>query len=943
MNTFIGETVAKLYKLYGEDISTLNLILPSSRARLFFNSELAKLINERPIWQPEFYSIDSLTEKLSGLKSAERFRLITELYRVYSKYHKESFDKFYLWGEVLLGDFDSVDKYMIDAKKLFVNANDLKKIENAFDFLTEEQAEVVGRFWSVFKYNTKDSYHKNRFLELWNTLYVIYSEFRENLIKDGVGYSGLIYRKAVEKVESGDVDGGLIGKESIFAAIGFNALTICEQKIFRYLSDNFKTHFFWDYDNYFLLDSRQEAGHFIRENIKLFPESNNDISRDNFIDKKEISIINAPSKITENKCIWDILERLQSESITGKLGKETAIVLTDESMLIPTLYSIPNSVEHFNITSGYDISLSAAYTLFENLISLQRNVKQDKFYYRDVINILNHPHICCGYSLNEGIAVEIFIGRVIENSQLYIGTDQLCVLFEDAEKCFKIVGGYNSLSAYLIELFTLAIEGNSERQNREFLSAIKETITTTTISVENSKIELSNSIFISLLRKHICQRRISFSGEPLLGVQVMGILESRNLDFENVIILSLDDNNFPGKKVGKSFIPYALRSGYGLPTPYHTEAMYSYYFYRLISRAKRVFLTYCSKSLDTSLSEPSRYISQLRIESPHRASIEERVLSLSINITQKDENDQVKDDDVMRVLNLYLSGKRRLSASALYKYLECPYQFYLRYIEDLKSPLEVHEELDASTFGNVVHNSLEEIYSRLLNAVEPILLLKKIEVREIKDIAVRHLSLLIKVPSDQFSSSHILKLAHITKYIKNVIDYDIANPNFKLRDVERSFSGSIRFPYLGGEASVLFNGRVDRVDELTERSRKVIDYKTSGKKNSVKSIEDIFSADIADRNIAIMQSLLYCSILEELDGYEYTPAVYSVPNMVDVDYDYKLKIDGSAVDSFSMVKDSFNDKLKSLLSEIFSPELTFKRSPQPKRCSYCDYKSICGY
>lgn len=944
MESFIKDTIDKLYNIYGNNISDVKILLPSSRARLFFNQELASKLKDKPIWQPNFFSVDSLTKKVTSLSITTPFRLVVELYSVYSKYHNETFDKFYYWGDMLVRDFDTIDNYMVDAKQLFVNINDLKVIDNHFDFLDEQQKEMVLKFWSVFSLKTENSKHQKSFLTIWNTLLPIYTEYKELLRKNNIGYKGMIYREAVEKLDAG-FNEELFDADSVFVFIGFNALSKSEKKIFKHLQDKYTTHFFWDYDSYYINDKRQEAGVFVRSNISMFGDECTDLNHDNFVKPKEITIINSPSVSLECKYVWTFLEELQKKGY--KLGRETAIVLTNEDMLLPVMYSIPESIDKFNVTSGFSISQTSAYSFLEYLIALQNNKKNEpnvatSFYYKDVMAIFNHPYFNMLLdSASRGIVMNRSVS-IKKEALIYVSQDKL----SEVELCrtlFKDISTSKDMSSYIVDIFTFILSklpnNESRKERREFISSIITTIETTQNTIDNCEVNVSIGIFLSLLRKHISSESISFMGEPLLGVQVMGILETRNIDFENVLILSVNEDNFPGINAGKSFIPNSLRWGYELPTPYHSEAMYSYYFYRLIQRAKRIHITYCSKSEGMTSGEPSRYIHQLKLESPHKSTIIERSLSLSVSIEKNELPFGEKTPEVMAQLEDYFTGKKKLSASSLYKYIRCPYSFYLRYVKNIKESKVISEVIEATDFGQFVHHSLEKIYVDVIDKNKELKSeLKKIDDNTIKDIAIEFISEISKMDKEEFTGQAYTLLNFVCQYVRNVINYDIKNCDFRHHGHEVEIENSFKIVIDGVEKNVYFRGFIDRIDILNSGLYRFIDYKTGAENLEIASIESLFDITEKKSSIAIMQILLYGVLAK----HDIKPALYFTRSMNKPKYDPTIIIGKVPLNCFSQVEEQYKEMLSYKLTELFDSSTSFTCTPEVSTCEYCDYRVICN-
>lgn len=919
MRSFIQESVSYLYNKYGNEISNKKIVLPSKRASLFFNLELSRLIENRPIWQPKFYSIDNLFTELSGAVTAERLKLLVVLYNAYTKFHKESFDQFYYWGEMLLSDFDTIDNYMVDARLLFENSADIKDIELQFDYISEEDAQEISRFWTHFN-QTKNSEEKEYFFNIWKSLYPIYCDFKQRLASEGIGYRGMICREMAEKLSSGEQK---IENSSDYVIVGFNALSNTEKILFDSLP---QSEFLWDSDDSYLNNKNSEAGLFLRQNITRYGESNISTNRDNFRKQKDITIVKSPSASMECKYVWEFLTQCAADG--RKLGSETAIVLTDESLLLPVLYSIPPFIEHFNVTAGYDLRLTQAYSLTESLISLQVNYKDNAFYYKDVDNILSNPLIA---NLIESLS--------LSDKEIYFPT----LVLQNGPfttRLFTKMKGWEAISDYLLFLFNAILRTLSDQtpQAKEAIFRAFNTVASLKALIGTLNIELSDHIFFSLLRKHLGSERISFEGEPLLGIQIMGILESRTLDFENVLILSVGEENFPSKSMGASFIPSNLRHGYGLPTNIYHQSIYSYYFYRLIQRAKRVDISYISMSNDLSSGEPSRYIHQLLYANEHHI----KQLELSLNLTTSDvgESTMPKNKKSTRYLEGIIKSINSLSASSLYNYIECPMRFYYTNIEKLKDEDEQREkELDAIESGNALHYSLEKIYKPLEKITHSQLIgcLKKIKTEDIVEIVDGELKIILGTDNFDANVKHSRK--SIVYYISTIIKYDLSRTdNFTIECIEEELNETL----IIGDKKVRFTGRIDRVDKLPSGLYMIIDYK-SGKGSVINSISSLFNTNEEFNNKAAMQAILYSLLYASKYSVETIPALYYVREMNKKDFSPLLALDRKTkLYRLSDVKEEYMLEITTKITELLDFGTPFYKCDSESKCKYCNFRDLCS-
>ena len=516
MESFLGEVAADLYARYGEELSQRAVLFPSRRARLFFTDALAR-IARRPMWQPSWTTIDELMSEISGLRTGDRLRLITELYGIYSEYHAEPFDKFYFWGDMLLADFDTIDKYRIDAAMLFRNIEEIREIEADISYLTPAQLRIVA-FWSSLGAEADLSEEKRRFLAIWRTLGPVYRRFRERLSELGIAYGGMVQRAAADRLRSGEF---AFATPRRFVVAGFNALSECEKELFRFLSSAAETDFYWDYDSYYKDDPEQEAGMFVRENVVRFPPRA-ELSHDGMSRPKELTSVAAVSNAVQCKYVATILRGLAAG---GRLGKETAVVLTDENLLLPLLCAMPPEVGPVNVTMGYPLRASLAYTFVERLVELQARRRTKgadcTFYHADVTGLLAHPYVAgCDAELTRRLQEEIMRERRISVEASWLGRNDLLRLV------FSPAAGWRALSAWLSEVVAAVVRipclDDDARRRTEFLAVIAGEIARLGNSLDECGIEPAPEVYASLLRRHLQTLRIPYEGEPSRYIYQLG-------------------------------------------------------------------------------------------------------------------------------------------------------------------------------------------------------------------------------------------------------------------------------------------------------------------------------------------------------------------------------------------------------------------------------------
>lgn len=967
MKTFIEEVADRLYEKYGDEVSSLTLAMPSKRARLFF-AEALKRVAVRPLWEPSYISIDELMCQLSGLRKADRLRLVAELHKVYSKYHKESFEEFYHWGEVLVADFDMLDKYMVDAAQLFANIRDLKDIEADMSYLSAEQIEMINRFWRTLTGEKEGviegSATKSSFLTVWRSLDAIYEEFRSNLRALGVGYTGMIYREAVERIDKGLAE---LPSESRYVFVGFNALSKCEQLLLQYMQRCCHAEFYWDYDNYYMNDNFQEAGLFVRQNLAMFGEESG-VSHDNFRKIKSVNVLSTSSNVAQCQSVVGILEEIASQN-GGVLDKNTAVVLTDENMLMPLLYALPEEFKQepdeqedeenktgINVTMGYPLRNTLTYSFVERLLALQKNSRVDKsgeptFYYVDVEGLLTHPYIAdISISQYGDLRSEIVKHRIFQVPQSMIATTPLLkVLFRKTE-------GWRDMSDYLLavidELSVATPTGEEGGYRAEFLTVVSDALVKLQNIVEQCDIEVSESIYRSLVRRHLQSERVSFTGEPLLGLQIMGILETRNLDFKNVILLSMTDNNFPGNKaIDKSFIPYSLRYGFDIPTAEHHEGVYAYYFYRLISRAENIYMLYSSASDDKSTGEPSRYIRQIEYETDIK--LNRTNVGVEVSLSNEEIIEVEKSPEVFDKL-LRFTRNKALSPTAFSTYVKCPLRFYFNVVERLRPEDELEESVDNMTFGNIFHEAADLLYSQIEGDADPARRLAELRDRgEVEKCVDRAISKVYfdreNEPLPELGGELLIIRNIVREYLgSNLLNYDIRNNDFVVAETESDVKMTLPIEVGGEHFDVRLGGRADRIDSLNNGLLRVIDYKTGKPRLNYSGIESLFHGEpiATKRESNIINTLLYSMMLSHDRGRDVRPELYYVGSMVHDDYSSRFveSVDRKSrtLESYSECAAEFEAEVKNLLAEMFDRTIPFAQCEEESACRYCDYKTLCN-
>lgn len=951
MNFFLEEIAKHLYSTYGDRLKDYCVVFPNRRAGLFFNKYLSGLA-DKPVWAPKEFTINDLMVALSDLEPADELLTLFELYEIYcrEKHTRESFDEFYFWGEIMLSDFDDIDKYLVDAPKLFQNISDLKSIEDQFSYLSEDQIRVIKRFWQNFEPG-RSGKHKELFLDTWKVLNNIYNKLREKLEIRKIGYEGMIYRNVAENLDnSGTLTIPFV--KAFF--IGFNALNECEKVLFRYLSSEGMAEFFWDYDDYYLKNKNHEAGRFIRMNIREFGYSESDSFHNNLTKQKKIRIVSVPSTVGQAKVLPGLLADINDVS------HETAIVLTDEQLLVPVLHSIPETAGEFNITMGYPVNETPVYSLVEHIIDMQNNCRKYndeywRFYHRDALAILRHPLVYQGFETG----IDELIKEITGRNKIYIKGNELHKNLL-LSSIFTKIDDAKQIPGYLLDILE-KLAGDNIGQDHNYKNLENEIIFQLYIRIKrlkevihDSNIQFNTRTLYRLLRKTLMNTRIPFSGEPLVGLQVMGVLETRGLDFKNLIMLSMNEDIFPGKPFSHSFIPHHLRFGFNLPTIEHQDAIYAYYFYRLIQRAENIILIYNSKTEGLSTGEKSRFIYQLLFDPVF--TVDEKVIAYNIQANPERPVIVHKDGIVADMLNEYLSGnvkEKFLSPSALNVYIDCSLRFYYRYISRLEEPEEVTEEIDQLLFGNMLHASMNKLYQPFRSGQITAALLKElVNNKEVINNAIRHAFNQEFQPAgdagkDGIEGRNIIIREILEQYLIQIMNADIAYTPFRIIDMEGIYAFDIPVNKASTLKHVMIGGKIDRIDDIGREIR-IIDYKTGRVDRKISGLDDLFDYDLTERNHAVFQTLLYAKLFNcsgKQQDKPIVPGLYSIRELTNDNFDYHI-LTGSQkkkekITDYRYIDELFTKKLVGIIEEIYNSEIEFSPTQIIEKCKYCPYRGIC--
>ena len=958
MKPFLYQVASLFYEKWEAEVSRLAFVFPNRRTGLFFQKYLSE-VADTPLFSPTILTINDLFIQLSGKQSADRISMLFILYDIYIRQSgsTETFDEFLYWGEMLLNDFDDIDKYMANARMLFSNVTDLREIENDFDFLSDEQIAAIRSFWSSF-YPRGDTPNQQQFLAVWQVLYDLYEEFRATLTAEGKGYEGMIFREVVESMERGESP-DLPYEQIVF--VGLNALSVSEERFLAQLQKRKIADFYWDYVSDKVTDPDNKASYFVSRNLKSFPSSMKLPPEEKV--KTEIEVIGIPSGIGQAKHVYTLLSDWCKEAeMSSEEALRTAVILPDEHLLIPVLNAIPEQIRRINVTMGYPLAGTPVASLIEYILALQKNVRyidrNPLFYFRDVLPVLNHRYIL---STSPEI-ISSLVKEITENNKIYISHTEL-EKTPLLEILFTPVTGVEAFSDYLIKVLeelnkvmsALSDEEEEDAPQRtndleqEFIFHYFTTVNRMKEVMKDARIEMKIDTFFRLLKRVTDTITIPFHGEPLSGLQIMGVLETRALDFDRLIILSMNEGIFPQRKAANSFIPYNLRRGFGLPTYEHQDSVWAYHFYRLIERASHVSLLYDTRSNGLQTGEVSRFVHQLHYH--YEVPMRDKLVVYNVSSSKTPPLAVPKREDIMRRLDAYRKGgSKAISASAINTYLDCPLKFYFSVVEGIREEEEVSETIESDVFGSILHKVMEELYKPFQGKMVTVDLLKAIR----KDTALLTGVIARAFASEFFKTEVVRSLTGqnyligemIRKYVEKILERDGKLTPFVYIESERKINGLIS---LSDHSEIRLKGFIDRVDEVLDAIR-IIDYKSGSGTTTFSSIESLFNKEEKDRAKAVMQVFMYCWMyahFTENKGKTIQPGIYYVRSLFSDPFDPSVyhRIErgkSEKVEDFSGYAQAFEEGLRGCLDEIFNPEIPFTQTPTGKACSYCPFKGICG-
>ena len=946
-------------------------VFPNRRSMVWFRKHLCSAVKDVPLLAPQMLTINDFFSRVSGVPASDRVRLLLELYDSYKALNPkaESLDEFIFWGDVILADFNDVDKYLVDPKQLFANVADFKALQDTFEYLTDTQREAIKGFLSHFNdqsgkltvdLGTDDPDVKGRFLQIWNILYPLYVNYNKSLADKGMAYEGMVYRSLAERLKNmsvEDVFQDIFHEGTTFVFVGLNALNECEKTLLRKLRDAGRAEFCWDWSGDMIKDPQNRSSFFMADNVLEFPQAARWDPEG--VECPEINVISVASSAGQAKRLPDILRQR-----TGA-PEECAVVLPDEGLLKSVLNSIPEEIHDINVTMGLPMNGSLFYTMMADISAIQMHAVKRKdtwlFYHKQVWDLFSSEIF---RKAADEKTMEI-VAKVKENARYYIPKEELTgtllmdvifrpVIMDPKMASTAQIASFAQYQKDVIEVIAPAIADDASLALE--LEYAKEYYKCINVLFE-IRPEVLPMTYLRLLGQLLSSVSVPFRGEPLKGLQIMGPLETRALDFKDLVIMSANEGVFPRRSVSSSFIPPELRKGFGMPTYEYQDAVWAYYFYRMISRAEKVWMLVDSRTEGLKSGEESRYIKQL--EYHFGVPLKRSVVKFGSMKTASLPDIVKTDEDVARIKDTVLS------ATTLQNYLACPAKFYYGTVKGLEAEEEVAESLDYGMFGTVYHDTMRALYTSE-EAMDPEFVFNDREPRgglngeALKTVSQSYIEgwlsrkedikakvkalIMMQLNTIEVSGRNLVVADVIVRYIIKTLQRDLELLKKEGRDSFEILGREIR---VAGEfCGQRFKGFIDRLDSFKDEQARVVDYKTGKVLEDDENIHDgnaeeiaekIFNPDMKNWPKIALQFYIYDMLVQsrpEVRGREICNCVYSTAHL--------FKEPPVTVPMNRKFYEAVSAKLEAMLAQMYDTSVPFRRTDDEKTCSYCDFRMICG-
>ena len=956
--TFLEYVAEDMLAKWGTDMSRIVVVFPNKRAALFMNEYMARMAG-KPMWSPAYTTISELFGKHSEYVVGDSIKLVCDLHKSFVKCTgiDETLDHFYGWGQLLLTDFDDIDKNMADADKIFCNLKDIHELDD-LSYLTDEQRELLKRFFANFSHD-QETELKKRFLSLWSHFGDIYHDYNQRLRNQGIGYEGAIYREVATRKD-------IELEYDTYIFVGFNLLQKVEQELFANLKKAGKAHFYWDFDTYYMPRNNSAytnaAGKYIAMYLEDFPNELDVCSADiyqNMQRPKDVSFVMAS---TEN-----IQARYASQWLREEgrclAGRKTAVVMCDEAILAPIIQSLPPEADKVNITSGFPLGMTPIASFVSLLLDTYTSGIAGKgtcYRAQYASKLLRHAYTRYISDKANDVYATIKEQHLVYPDQATLtmnGEDQGLALL------FKTINIGNVHLLHHVETIIKLIGVNAKDTEDAFLQESVFRMYTIINRLEqlaaNGDMDVDINTLRRLIKQLIAAATIPFHGEPVVGIQIMGVLETRNLDFKHLLLLSCNEGNMPKGVNDSSFIPYAIRKAHGLTTIDNKVAIYSYYFHRLLQRAEDITIVYNNTTDNGHTGEMSRFMLQMMVDGQQKIK-HYNLLADNSPIAHKP-----KSVSKAGSIKEKLDGMKSLSPSAINRYIKCPLMFFYQYVASIKEPDCEDDVVDNRMFGNIFHKSAQLIYDDIMShnngRIEKASIQKYLNTKglleSIVDRAFNEELFKVKnsMRSPYYNGLHLINRKVLIEYLRQLLHSDQRTAPFEMLALEDAVYTQIAFETEDNNVrKIRIGGIIDRLDRVTDARTgvstiRVVDYKTGIQATrKIKEIEEIFS----DMNISqkhsdyYLQAILYSLIVDNSTKYNkqkdcVSPALLFVKQASKENYDPVLEIDSQKIANVREYKVEFEQHLKEVLHDIFNTNLPFTPTTDNTRCDKCAYRRIC--
>jgi hypothetical protein len=907
--SFLENVLSQLQRDY-DSPEKLTYIVPSRRAVTFLNKHLSSFLKS-PVFAPNVYSIEEFVAEIANLDYATNTELLFELYASYSKTsteEKEDFDSFLKWGQTLLQDFNEINRYLVDDNTLFSYLTSIQKLKH----------------WGVT--DNKTTLITN-YLSFWNRLPAIYQEFNKQLLTNKKGYQGLVYQKASEAVETYLE---LHTKER-FVFIGFNALNEAESRIIQKFLANGNSEIYFDLDDYFLKDKIHSASHFIRSYKKKWPHFKSNSLKgitENYSNEKAIKIIGVPKSISQAKYAGNLIEELNSSNKHNL--KNTALVLADENLLEPILHAIPAKTKAVNITMGLSLKNTPLASFFESLFDLHINHNKNGFFYKDVLKFLSNPYTSVLLTEDNIDLAKRLQSKIHENNWVFLGLEEVLLVIPALTKILQKIFKKSLNTPTLLKLLQDAVELLKEKVSQETNSYELEQLyhsykISNQIDVHLNSFDFGINIksLKSLFFELFSKETLDFRGNPTEGLQIMGMLETRVLDFDTVIITSVNEGILPSGKSNNSFIPYDVKQEFGLPTYREKDAIYTYHFYRLLQRAKSIYLIYNTEPDVLEGGEKSRFINQLLTDENINQYITHTIASP--NVKSNLQKDTSVKKSLLLLEDLKKIAAKGFSPTSLTNYIRNPLDFYRKNVLKIDSTDEVEENMALNTFGTIIHDSLEDLYRPFVQqTLTPEMLLG---LKEKIPTIVKHNFFKSHLGADITKGKNLIIYNVIIKYLKDFTRSELSSlkkHQIKLLGIEQNLAIELQIPEL--DFPIVLKGKIDRIDKVDGQLR-IIDYKTGKVSAGEVEIMDWDSILEDKKYNKAFQLLCYALMYHHKEsGASFEAGIIPIKKLSSGVLRFATKPSARGQRNYTIDSDvlsTFQAQLKNLILEIFNPDIPF--------------------